>query len=207
MEIVENILQSNHEIKEEPLTQKFCICDTCDNSYSDEEDLKLHMKVKHSKISHKCEYCDNIFSDEADINMHMNVRHRKIGNFKGRALLETKSAKIKQKKQKAMEAHSNIRGDKIKDVAQPSLSAVHEGKTKNKCEKCGKSYTTKGSLTKHIKVAHEKTKDHHCTMCDKSYALLEHLIRHLKSTHDRIQREPKCRTVSPHSTVRNIFVF
>ena len=48
MEIVENILHSNDEIKDEPLDfynliQKFSNnCESCDKSFSNEEDLKLH---------------------------------------------------------------------------------------------------------------------------------------------------------------------
>ena len=48
MEIVENILHSNDDIKDEPLDfynliQKFSNnCESCDKSFSNEEDLKLH---------------------------------------------------------------------------------------------------------------------------------------------------------------------
>ena len=42
-------------------------CESCSNFFSDEDDLKLHMKVKHGKISHKCEFCGNTFSDEEDL--------------------------------------------------------------------------------------------------------------------------------------------
>ena len=54
MEIVENILQSNHEVKEETanchaLTEKYSNCELCGNTFSDEEDLKLHIKVKRGK--------------------------------------------------------------------------------------------------------------------------------------------------------------
>ena len=57
MKTVEHILYSNHEIKEEPLdyyelTQRYSNCESCSNTFSGEEDLKLHMKVKHEKISH-----------------------------------------------------------------------------------------------------------------------------------------------------------
>ena len=91
MEIVQNILVSNHEFKEEPLTQKTRElwrgpialqkthnCESCSNFFSDEDDLKLHMKVKHGKISHKCEFCGNTFSDEEDLSMHTNIKHKKI---------------------------------------------------------------------------------------------------------------------------------
>ena len=76
MKIVKNILKSNHEFKEEPLTQKTRElwrgpialqkthnCESCSNFFSDEDDLKQHMKVKHGRISHKCEFCGNTFSD------------------------------------------------------------------------------------------------------------------------------------------------
>ena len=168
MQIVENILQSNNEIKEEPL---------------DNYDL--------TKKYSECESCDNTFSDEEDLNMHMNVKHRNIGKFKARASLETNPAKIKQKKQKVVEEHFNIRDDEIKDVAEPSLSSVHEGQTKHKCETCGKLLATKEGLKNHMKSVHEKTKDHHCTICNKSFALLEYLTRHIKSAHDKIKNH-KC---------------
>ena len=171
--------------------QKICICESCGNSFSDEKDLKLHMKLKHGKISHKCEFCDNTFSDEEDLNMHMIVKHRKIDKLKGRASHETNQAKIKQQKQKAMDEHSNIRDNEIKDVAEPSISSVLEGQTKNKCETCGKLLATKKCLKKHVKCVHEKTKDYHCTICNKSYTLLKCLTRHMKSTHDKIKNH-KC---------------
>ena len=175
--------------------QKICICESCGNSFSDEKDLKLHMKLKHGKISHKCEFWDNTFSDEEDLNMHMDVKHRKISKFKRRAALEAKPANIKQKKQKTMEEHSNISDDEIKDVAENSLfvnnrhhiSAVHEGKTKPKCETCDKLFSRKSNLNKHIKGVHEKTKDFHCTICYKSYFTLYELTRHYEIVHEKIK--------------------
>ena len=55
-----------------------------DNTFSDEEDLKLHIQVKHRKICDKCDSCNNTFSDEQDLELHMKVNHaNKVPNTIG----------------------------------------------------------------------------------------------------------------------------
>ena len=59
------------------MTEKYSNCELCGNTFSDEEDLKLQIKVKHGKKYHQCESCKNTFSDEDDLKLHVKVRHGK----------------------------------------------------------------------------------------------------------------------------------
>ena len=189
MEIVENILQSNHEIKEEPLdyyelTQKsrnseqscsktlfddenlkqhmkICHkCELCDITFSNEEDLKLHM-VKHIKICLKCKSCNNSFSDEEDLTLHMKVKHGKI-----------RIRKSDEEDLKLHKLHMKVNHSKIKNVLNKIVAK------KNVCDSCGKHFTSNYNLKTHFKTVHEKRRDFICMDCGKCFGTLAQKNRH-----------------------------
>ena len=165
MQIVENILQSNNEIKEEPLdnydlTKKYSKCESCDNTFSDEEDLMLHVKVKHKKICHKCEFCDNTFSDDEDSKLHMQVKHGKKCEFCDNTFSDEEDLKL----------HMKVKHIKI------CL----------KCESCNNSFSDEEDLKLHMKVKHGRI-CHKCESCDNIFFDEEDLKLHMKVNHGKIK--------------------
>ena len=53
----------------------------------------------------------------------------------------------------------------------------------NKCEKCDKTFTTRGNLSIHIKAVHDQVK-YDCVLCDKSFSQELNLKRHKKVKHE-----------------------
>ncbi len=60
------------------------------------------------------------------------------------------------------------------------------------CEICGKSFTRKYSLNRHINCTHTKTEIFNCTECDLTFTRKDHLRRHLHEVHLNL-RSYKCK--------------
>ena len=55
----------------------------------------------------------------------------------------------------------------------------------NKCDQCGKYFSTPRNLKTHIKHIHEGQKNHKCDQCDKAFSQIVNLKTHIKSIHER----------------------
>ena len=69
------------------------------------------------------------------------------------------------------------------------------------CDKCDKTYSSQGSLTRHANFVHE-SKSFECDrdQCDKKYKMKDMLRRHQKAVHDGSQHAcDKCDKIYPYS--------
>ena len=75
----------------------------------------------------------------------------------------------------------------------------------NACTTCGKVYTSKGTLRKHIKSVHEGVR-YPCTLCGKAFTDPSHLLRHRKLKHMGVEVRYPCttcgKTYSDQNTLR-----
>ena len=55
---------------------------------------------------------------------------------------------------------------------------THTGEKEHQCAVCGKAFGQKGSLTRHLPT-HTGVKVHMCTLCSKAFTRKEHLTSHL----------------------------
>ena len=208
MEIVENILQSNHEIKEEPsdyyydLTQKYSNCELCGNTFSDEDDLKLHIKVKHGKIYHKCESCHNIFSDEEDLELHMTAKHGKTSKITRRETLINDPL---------MENNDDYDIEDFLVKKHTSKYKIHQSETQpgqnihqnmsngenfNESELDAQNNETSSNTEQLSKNVHEGVKKRNylstvCEICNQTFSRATHLRTHIQAVHQR-QKDHQC---------------
>ena len=214
MEIVENILlNSNHEIKDEPLDfynliQKFSNnCESCDKTFSDEEDLKLHRKAKHdhkkteygitSKKSRQqnqpIDKTNNGGENANDTNDHQNYygpdqQHQIYAQDQHQQQQPPPAQKAKLDNENNQNLDKSHQCDQCpKNFAHKFLLArhirsVHEG-VKFSCEQCDQKFTEKWSLKSHILGVHEKLKRFKCNQCDKAYPQASGLHQHKKKIH------------------------
>ena len=55
-----------------------------------------------------------------------------------------------------------------------------------KCDVCGKNFSSAKTLRRHIIQAHEKIKPFSCENCEKSYTIKSSLEYHIKSAHSSL---------------------
>lgn len=51
------------------------------------------------------------------------------------------------------------------------------------CYFCGKKFTKKQNLNRHINIAHLDLKKYYCEICDKKFGRKAHLDHHIKCKH------------------------
>ena len=158
MEIIENILHSNHEIKDEPLDSYDMTQKSCGNTFSNEEDLEQNkddyklmsrvirprLKPKKSKTqvvsennpnlhkSHQCDQCPKNYTNKCYLDRHIRKFHEKV---------------------------------------------------KYSCELCDKKFTETWTLKSHVLGVHEKLKRFKCNQCDKAYPQASGLSQHKRKIH------------------------
>ena len=211
MEIVENILHSNDEIKDEPLDfynliQKFSNnCESCDNTFSDEENLKLHrilkhdMKTQHGITSKKSgqqnqpiDKTNNGGENAYDTNDHQNYygldqqhqiyaqdQHQQQPPPAQKAKLDNKDNQNLDKSHQCDKCPKNFAH---KFLLARHIRSVHEG-VKFSCEQCDQKFTEKWSLKSHVLGVHEKLKRFKCNQFDKAYPQASGLFQHKKKIH------------------------
>ena len=55
------------------------------------------------------------------------------------------------------------------------------------CGECGKMFSQKSDLTRHIKIIHSKIKDFECLECDKRFCQNQDLAQHVNIVHRKIK--------------------
>ena len=75
---------------------------------------------------------------------------------------------------------------KIKNEIKTDDIDEREDKVKYPCDKCGKQFSQKSSLKRHIQSLHERVK-YSCDNCNKEFTLKDALKKHIQSIHERIK--------------------
>lgn len=63
------------------------------------------------------------------------------------------------------------------------ISTVHEGAKAFKCDDCGRCFGQKGTLKLHKKCVHEKNREFICAICSKDFTYKQSLLFHTKTVH------------------------
>ena len=203
MEIVENILHSNDEIKDEPLDfynliQKFSNnCESCDKTFSDEEDLKLHRKAKHDHkkteygITSKKSRQQNPPIDETNkVGENANNTNNHQNYYYGQDQQHQMYAFYQQQPPPAKKAKlDNWLGAFFGGQIFGGQLELHHENNQNldhQCDQCPKKFPKKFLLNKHKKDVHgEKIP---CEQCGQEFTQKSSLNTHIMGVHERIRR-------------------
>ena len=185
-----------NEFQEEFVPMTNYKCNHCDNIFPTKKELLLHLTSHEEICPYSCSVpdCDSRFDTEKKLAIHARRKHGKkhICNFCTKVFISGSQLR------KHVLIHT---GDKPfnckicdKSFTQKSHVTFHTNTVHNKdgssfkkhaCVDCGKTFSSKGVLTKH-KMMHDNVRPHKCAICDKSFVQKSHLKVHLaKHTGDR----------------------
>ena len=175
IEIVENILQSKHEIKSEPveyynLTQNYSNSESSSKNCSTRKKLNTKAHIDNepnnegTKISctlrlskFKCEICNKEITGKHNFKVHMENVHKGIKKYKC---------------DKCNKKFTRNTGLKL------HITGVHEKIKRFKCGQCDKIFSKVFNLKLHIQTVHEKVKKFICPICEKGFGKSQHLKTH-----------------------------
>ena len=127
-----------------------------------------------------CKMCDKSFSVNGDLAVHMDFVHEKKKNHKCQLCEDIDFASASNLKKHMIQIHSG------KNIIQKL-----EIKMKHQCEYCDKTYLTKGSRDRHLRVEHQSAeiiKNHKCGDCNYAFETNQKLKSHFKIVH--LKKEP-----------------
>ena len=140
-------------------------CDKCNKSFFRKANLKTHIKNVHENVRYNCDKCDKSFSWKHHLNRHIKSVHNNecnILNDPSATSIYTRAKRVKREMQKNDQQSTKLFESKESEeefLDFLKLDNPLEGKIENtgfNCDMCGKCYSTKGNLKKHIQSVHEK---------------------------------------------------
>uniref|UniRef100_A0A182PK50 Protein krueppel n=1 Tax=Anopheles epiroticus TaxID=199890 RepID=A0A182PK50_9DIPT len=118
----------------------------------------------------KCTLCALRFPSLINRQVHVRKTHR----FKLRQMAAKASSKKQAPARRSVDRKRKV--DPSKSAATPQRELLHE------CEICGKKFTAKKNLTRHLMI-HTGEKPFKCDQCDRTYRQSGELKRHRNNTH------------------------
>jgi hypothetical protein len=108
----------------------------CDKRFSQKGNLKTHVASFHErKRAFKCGICDERFSQNGSLKRHMISRHESRKSLDGNKPFKCFICNYSCYDKSDLKKH---------------FDSVHEGKKAFKCEMCGKRFSQKGHMNRHI---------------------------------------------------------
>ena len=149
-------------------------CSICDKSFKSSVSLNNHIKYVHSDDrKHCCKSCDSKFKQKKHLREHY-LRVHGINQYREKYHQDEETEQFFCGHCKSV--------FKYKKDLNSHIKLQHEKKTKFACEQCPSNYIHKKSLLDHIKQKHKEVKrDIACPVCGKKFTLKKTLNRHVLS--------------------------
>ncbi|XP_018401745.1 PREDICTED: zinc finger protein OZF-like [Cyphomyrmex costatus] len=158
-------------------------CGTCNKEFKDKWHLRRHEKIHNGEKTFECEYCEKIFLQKGNLSKHVIAKHNNDGCCKD----------SKDKYDVSVPHKCGTCNKEFKDKWHLRRhEKIHNGEKTFECEYCGKIFSQKGNLSKHVIAKHNNdgcckdSKDkydvisvpHKCGTCNKEFKRKSQLIVH-----------------------------
>ncbi|KAK8742657.1 hypothetical protein OTU49_001607, partial [Cherax quadricarinatus] len=174
-------------------------CPACPLRFSHISHLHHHARQHHPDFTDfPCQYCGTVTPTVDALHSHIKVRHGDRLGLPAAFACEVCQETFHTGKALACHRSSRHPGTAVcgfcgaqvgSRYLNKHINAVHTKEKKHRCDKCGKDFFSRTSLTGHQKRQHAPRK-HLCDQCGKGYVHNVELQRHLKA--HRNQRDFKC---------------
>ncbi|XP_063704437.1 gastrula zinc finger protein XlCGF57.1-like [Culicoides brevitarsis] len=147
-------------------------CKQCsDNIFYTQDEIQSHLLSEHGYAVAICNICDNCFSDSNELNLHKVNCHSEVPPL------------VPLKKDFKCTFCDKIFKEKV--LLDDHLAASHNSESSSrpfKCphDGCSKDFTSKYTLTTHMKIHTDRPRPYKCTVCEKSFYHSQNLVQHLK---------------------------
>ncbi|XP_062594530.1 gastrula zinc finger protein XlCGF8.2DB-like [Saccostrea cucullata] len=134
-------------------------CGLCQEAFTTDRLLQLHMKIHTSATPFKCEICSKSFVAKRNLAMHVSAVHLNERPF------ECEQCQKKFSRKGHLERHM----------------MSHRNEKPHLCDVCGQAFLTAGNRKAHVKRVHLKERSYECGICSKNYFCSKMLKYHLKT--------------------------
>lgn len=175
-----------HEITHRKAVKKrrHIACEVCDNKFTSNSNLLIHMRVHTQEKPYSCEICNKSFSQKTNLERHMKV-HTKEKPYT--CEICNKAFSLKNILVRHMRIHTKEKPYSCeicsKAFIQKSILVghmrVHTEEKPFICDICDKPFSMKNNLAKHKRV-HTKEKPYSCEICSKAFSMRSNLVKHMK---------------------------
>ena len=148
-------------------------CDICNITFSKKQSKKRHLEIVHGEIfeqkdkNTKCEICEANFRFPFQLKSHIANVHEKKRPYV--CDLCDSSFGLQSSLWNHKKTHASIKDDEIFN-----------------CDRCGKIYTQKSHLMRHIAGVHNENMPFQCNICDNKFPRKNELRHHIALTHQEL---------------------
>jgi KRAB domain-containing zinc finger protein len=134
-----------------------CLCDICGKNFETKQAVTEHYKTHVLEKKFQCKICSNFYRTAANLRIHKTVHNERT--------LKCPNC------EKYFKNHRDLKQHRI----------VHEEAKNYCCEECGKSFTRRQVLARHIRSIHSAdSQKYACSICDKKFNDLTNMKNHQK---------------------------
>ncbi|CAG9859203.1 unnamed protein product [Phyllotreta striolata] len=169
------------------------ICEKCNKTFKYSKSLQYHM-MEHEEINkYKCPLCEWTAVDKTQVKDHLKMNHNalftqeldvsieKLVVITPEGHLKCNICDFEFVSSAGLEEHLSQHEQINSDLQSKShkYKTFKYSKRKHDCKKCGKQFSSKSSLNRHILIVHEETKRFRCEICDEKFTVKNSLKYHM----------------------------
>uniref|UniRef100_A0A8D8T5W6 Zinc finger protein 26 n=1 Tax=Cacopsylla melanoneura TaxID=428564 RepID=A0A8D8T5W6_9HEMI len=153
---------------------QFYDCDLCQERFTKKHAIREHMFSHTNERPYSCDFCQKTFLLKRRLHLHIRRVH---------------ILKLANNSKKIFSCITCQKQYRCKQSLRTHVLSHLDAVTPYICQLCGKQYSSRGNMNRHIAVWHEqknteKNKQRvQCEVCGKSYSQPRHLHRHFSITH------------------------